>query len=356
MIASWKLRREFTRLGQQIRGGVDRFTDPNAQRRLDATVAAGLPKTDGTQPVGDKIALFMIYQPNGLSASTLETCQVLENAGYAPFVVSNCPLSQTDQDCLNAVVWRTVERPNFGYDFGGYRDGLTCLKQWGIEPQEMLILNDSVWLPTMPEADLLARLAAQTADIAGANLRIRGSEKFLESYLYRIRRTALQHPAFHKFWEELRLTSNKYHVIRRGERGFSAAMRAAGLEVAGVYDNKALTGLIADQDDDFLRATLRYGAYIDVDLATEAEHLADQSGPNWRATVLCHITTALLKRQAYSTFPYANMALTGYPLLKKSADPVNKAWRAAYLKVLNAGALPPPSAAILEEINARIDT
>jgi len=161
LVASWKIRRELGRLGQQIKGILDRFTDPISQRRLDRAVAAGLLQLDGTLPVSDKIAVFLIYQPTGLAASTFETCHMLSQAGYAPLVVSNCPLTAQDRSRLEAVVWRAVERPNFGYDFGGYRDGLTCLRQWGIAPAELLILNDSVWLPVSPQTDLLERSDAR---------------------------------------------------------------------------------------------------------------------------------------------------------------------------------------------------
>jgi hypothetical protein len=353
MIPGWKIRRELGRLGQQLRGLGERLTDPAAQRRLDRAVAAGLPRIDGALPCAPKVALYLIYQPGGIAASTLETCHWLAANGYAPLVVSNAPIRAADRDRLAAAVWRAVERPNFGYDFGGYRDGLTSLAQWGVAPEELVILNDSVWLPVLPDTDLMARLAAEPAEVAGTILRTRGSERFLESYLYRLRRPVLEHPGFADFWAGLRLTSNKYHVIRRGERGFSAAMRAAGLRVAGVYDSAALAGRIAQQDDAFLRTTLRHAAYIDAPLAAARDRLLAGTGPGWRAAALAHVTEVLEKRLGYSTFPHAMARLTGYPLLKKSAEPVSRAWRLAHLAAVEAGDLPAPSPALLAEIRAR---
>ena len=350
MVSILKINRELGRLGQQSQGLLNRLTDNVTQRRLDYTVAAGLPKTDGMLPVADKIALFLLYQPEGLTDTTLDTCRKLSQAGYAPLVVSNSLLTITDRNRLKGVVWRIVERPNFGYDFGGYRDGLSCLRQWGIAPSEVLILNDSIWFSTLPETDLMDRLAAEPAEIAGTILRNRGSEQFLESYLYRLRRPALEHPAFLAFWKNLKLTSNKYYVIRRGERGFSASMRAAGLRVAGVYDGSSLPKFMKQQDDRFLRLTLRYAAYIDVDLAADAKQLLQSNGPEWRHDVLVHVHKVLAKRQGYSSFPYAHMLFTGYPLLKKSSDQVSKAWRHAYLRAVEAKDLPAPSTKLLMEI------
>lgn len=334
MIPAWKLKRELNRLGQQLRGIPERVTDPIRARRLDRAVTAGLPRFDGALPAADKIALYLLYQPKGVAPSTVETCRWLAEHGYAPFIVSNAPLAESDRTALAPVIWRAVERPNFGYDFGGYRDGLTSLRQWGIAPETLLILNDSIWIPILPDTDILERLEAHPADIAGTILRERGHERFLESYLYRISHRALMHPAFARFWADLKLTSNKYHVIRRGERGFSAAMRAAGLTLAGLYDTASLPEALAQQDDAFLRKMLAYGAYIDAPFASERDRLLTAAGPEWRNDVLIHVREVLSKRPGYSSFPYATVALCRYPVLKKSHEPISRAWREAFVNAL----------------------
>ena len=237
MIPLWKLRREWASLKQQLQAVPERLIGPARQRRLDARFPADCRVQDGDRGLGDRVAIFLVFQPAGLSESCRQTCEHLARHGYAVLLVANHALRDMDVQGLRPVVWRFVQRPNFGYDFGGYRDGLTCLAQWGVKPDELLILNDSVWLPMQPTTDLLERLSAHPADIAGTILRTRRSEQFLESYLYRLNRRALTHPGFTAFWSALRLTSNKYHVIRRGERGFSAAMQAAGLRLAGISKN-----------------------------------------------------------------------------------------------------------------------
>lgn len=334
MIPAWKLKRELNRLGQQLRGIPERVTDPIQARRLDRAVSAGLPRFDGALPATDKVALYLLYQPNGIAPSTVETCRWLAEHGYAPFIVSNAPLSESDRALLHPVIWRAVERPNFGYDFGGYRDGLTCLRQWGIAPETLLILNDSIWIPVLPDSDILERLEAHPADIAGTILRHRGDERFLESYLYRIRGAVLESPAFRRFWEELRLTSNKYHVIRRGERGFSAAMRAAGLTLGAVFDSDSLPELLAAQSDAFLRQTLTYAAYIDAPLAAERDRLLDGSGPLWRDEVDAHVRRVLSLRPGYSSFPHATAHLLRYPILKKSSEPISRKWREGFVRAV----------------------
>jgi hypothetical protein len=349
-LPGWKVRREIARLGQQLRAIPEAVWEPVANRRHDALVARGLPVREGEVGARDKVLLYLVYQPEGLSDTTFATLRDMIGQGYAPVVVSNAPLSARDAGRLRGFTHLAVERPNFGYDFGGYRDGLTVLGQRGLDPDSVLILNDSVWV--LPGYGFPGRLEASGADVAGSILRVRGNERFLESYVYRLSRRALGHAAFAAYWAGLGLTSNKYKVIRRGERGFSAAMRAGGLSVAAVHDAEALEGM--PQDEAFLAKTLAYAAYVDAPLAAERDALlADRGAADWRARVSAHVDRVLVKRQAYSSFPYAFARIEDYPFLKKSRDPVGTAWRRAWLAGVEAGDIPAPPSVFLKEIRAR---
>ena len=355
---SWKFRRELIRIGQQLRGIPELVMDPIRQKRLDRAIANGLPIIAGAKPPSKKVAVYLLFQPRGVSQSTIEQCEWLHDNGYAPLVVSNCPLSSTDKERLSPVIWRAIVRPNFGYDFGGYRDALTSLRQWGVKPDTLLILNDSVWVPVIPGSDLISRLEEDPADIAGSILRERGEIRFLESYCYRIRGTLLEEPAFREFWSNLRLTSNKYYVIRRGERGFSEAMLGAGYKVAAVYAFEGLVDQLSKQSDEFLAKTILYSASLPPELVAERNALLaegnDQKGNAWRKRALSFIQIALEKRLAYSTLPFAGHSLFQYPFLKKSADRVAVEWRAAYFAATETGDLPSPSPAILKETRALV--
>ncbi len=350
MIPRWKIRRELTRLGQQLRAIPEAITEPLAQARHDRIVFPRIAHEDGGARLGQKVAIYLLFQPDGLSESTNLTCAFLAEKGYSVLVVSNAPIAADDRKRLAPHVWRFVERPNFGYDFGGYRDGIRLLWSWGIAPETLLILNDSIWFPLDQETRIIKELEANPAGIAGSILRIRGEERFLESYLYRIRDDVFSSPAFRAYWDGLRLTSNKYKVIRRGERGFSREMRAAGHEVAALYPNEDLPRYLENQDEGFLRDMLRYAAYIDSDLADQRDRLVAASGPGWRDDVLDHVRRTLVKRQAYSSFPVAMVRLFGYPILKKSGEPVSRAWLRAYVDAINTGALASPCKTMIEEL------
>ena len=354
MIPVWKIRRELQRLGQQLRAIPEALYEPVLQRAHDRAFANGLPTTDGALPLTDKVALLLVFAPKGLAESVLLTCAHLRARGYAPLVVSNAPLTEADRDRLRPLVWRIVERPNFGYDFGGYRDGLRMLWHWGVAPQRLLILNDSIWFPLDPDEDLIARLESANADIAGTILREKGDIRFLESYCYLIGGAAFASPAFRRYWDGLRLTGNKYKVIRRCERGHSMAMAAAGLSIVPAYPRQGFLDRLAAQDDAFLRRMLTHAAYTEArDTAERDALLSRPDSAGWRSAALAHVARVLDRGQFYSQFPYAAIRLLGYPILKKSADRVSLHWRRAYLGAVDAGDLPPPCAPVLAEIRAR---
>lgn len=350
MIPGWKIRRELSRLGQQLRAIPEAVTDPLRQRHHDRRVVPKLKFLKGSQRLGPRVAIHLLYQPRGIAPSTVFTCDFLASKGYAVLAVSNAPLSEADRARLAPHVWRIVERPNFGYDFGGYRDGLRLLRRWEVVPQTLLILNDSVWFPLDPATRAVEELEAHPADLAGAILRERGAERFLESYLYRIGGRLWADPAFWRYWDGLALTSNKYHVIRRGERGFSRAVLEAGGTLGAIWPTADFAERLAREDDDFLRLTLRHAAYVDAHLAAERDALLHGEGADWRDRVLAHVRRTLVKRQAYSSFPVAMARLTGHTVLKKSSEPVSAAWRRAYAEAVRAGALPVPAGPVAEEL------
>lgn len=349
MIPLWKIRREWARFGQQLRTIPEALWEPAAQRRHEAAFDAGFPVAEGSVSLGEKVAIVLCWQPKGVAQSLVDMCAHLAGAGYAPLLVANAPLGEEGRARLAPVVWQMLERPNFGYDFGGYRDGIRFLQARGVTPSRLVILNDSIWYPLWPGDDTLLRMEDSAADIVGTVLRRRGGELFLESYFYSIAGRVFAHAAFGDFWRDLRLTSNKYKVIRRGERGFSRAMREAGLRLEGLFTEDGFRTAIAAADEQLLRETLTFSAFVDPSLRAEAGRLSSgASGGQMRDFIL----GSLEKAQFYSAFPVAACRLMRYPVMKKSREPVGAFWRAAWLRAVEAGAIAPPFATIQKEATA----
>jgi Rhamnan synthesis protein F len=365
----WKVRREFHRLYEHIWALAGLVYEPFLKWRHDRWRGKlAIPPDKGAQLTG-KVAVVLVYQPRGIPASMLSTLRHLVEQGYAPLVISNAQLSAKDWGAISPVVWRAVERPNFGYDFGGYRDGILLLRSWGVRPDRLILMNDSIWMPLRPGSTLLARLEAVAADIVGGVQhpdRTRKRTKtvsagYIESYLYLINRTAWDHPAFAGYWQSYRVSSNKLNAVYRGERGFSRRMAAAGLNVRGLFSAALLIEALQSQSDEVLQLTLQYGAYTEADLAGERAALLARppSSPGWRTDVLAHIKRTTDRRRFNASFPYPCDSLFGMDFMKKSVGPgsagtlpLHSQMRQQMLRAVAAGDLPTLLPEVLAEIEA----
>ena len=364
----WKVTRELDRIRHQLEAMIGLFWEPFAQRRYDRQRSSLQTLTDGALPLQGKVAILLIYQPAGILASTLHTCRVLNAAGYSPLVVSNARLDASAVDALAAVTWRILQRPNIGYDFGGYRDAVLHLQDVAIDPDRLIVMNDSIWFPLEESETLLQRLEASALDVVGTivhhnfrkTLLRRKATCVIESYMFLFNRKALTSKAFRTFWKTYRLSSNKYNAVHRGERRVAEVMRAGGLSADGLFSREGFLLAVGQQPDPFLRKTIQYGAYTEAELEAEAQDLLAQDAgfPGWRDHALAHIARVVARRDFHGAFVYASMQLLQIPFVKKgSANGVKRAYgalytrmRDKYLLAMAAGDLPLALPFVLAEI------
>ncbi len=355
MIPWWKVKRESIRAREQIAAWLGNLYEPALKRRHDLWRAAQPVPLDCGVALTGKVAIFLLYQPKGVAPSILATLRWLVANGYAPLVVSNTPLSDSDRSDVAKLSWRIFERPNFGYDFGGYRDGVLLLDAWGIKPERLLIVNDSVWMPTRADSTLIQRLEAVQADVVGGTMhpdRDKGlagmRPSFVDSYLLLVNQSAIAASAFKRFWKNYPASSRKINAVNRGERKFSPRMRAAGLRTSGLFNKIDFVEKIAQMDEHFIRKTLKYGAYVDDAFGFESTRLLDgPSSATWRTEAVDHIKRTVDRRRFNAAFPYAADMLFGIDFIKKAGGsvglgrmPVYRAMRCQLLKAVAAGDVP----------------
>jgi hypothetical protein len=334
----WKVRRELNRLGQQVRAAAELLYEPFLRWRHDRERARHLKVTPGNLPASGKVAVYLIFQPRGLAESSLMTCRHLASGGYAPLVVSNTALSESDRSQLQAVSWKVVERPNFGYDFGGYRDGVWLLQQWSVQPESLILMNDSIWFPALECDQTIATMEAMPSDFKGvltlgtgegAVLR-RGREPFLGSFFLMFSARALASKAFAEFWQRYRNTSNKYKTIRRGERRLSYVMRDAGFEGVSLFDRTQFDQWIRNLDVAGIRPLLDELVTLDPAIASTLHSLAKShdaadtgARAAFRASMLEAISAATNKSNIFSSAPVSMLRDFRLPFVKKARDPWN---------------------------------
>lgn len=205
--------------------------------------------TNGTQDIPvSKIAIYVIYPSNGLQQSHINTIKALASAQYSVVVVSNLKLTENSKKQLCSACWRLIERPNFGYDFGAFRDGVTFTKPYLADLKTLVFMNDSVWFPLPGSMDWLMEAQGKEEDFVGAvaNFSVETPEllSWREfcwrydtsikdfhycSFALSFKHRAFPSPAFINFWKSLCITNNKIRTVERGEIGLSQALISSGL-------------------------------------------------------------------------------------------------------------------------------
>ncbi len=360
MIPGWKLRRELGRLFEQIASLPAFFYEPIQQARYDAWRKGQQSLRDGGAPATSKICIFLVYQPARLPDSVINTCIWLQERGYATLLVANGGLPDGSAASVESLVWKILERPNFGYDFGGYRDGMLQLEALDLRPERVVILNDSIWLPMHPRPCPLTLAEAVPDAITGLLVHTRlgihqpDNKGMIESYFYSIPSAVLNRVEFWQFWKGLRLSNVKARVIHRGERGFSKAMHAARVPLGALSSRRVFLMLITQQDTDFLRLALQHAAYVDPPLADEGAKLLAtfQDAQEWRTMALQHIERTVSRRRFNASFYMATDQLGLTNFMKKNRGALFVQMRKAALSAFVMSTLHPPDAVTLAEIRA----
>ena len=128
------------------------------QRRFDRRRDVAIKIEDGDLPLLNNVVVLLVYQPRGLSASLFHTLANIESEGFSAFVVLNSPINDADFQQLKEMCALTMKRPNFGYDFGGYRDAILHLAASTYNIDSITCMNDSIWFPVFKDCDHLSKM------------------------------------------------------------------------------------------------------------------------------------------------------------------------------------------------------
>lgn len=120
------------------------------RKYYDLVTSRAIKRSVGAVPLGRDVAIYLIFPSSGVLTSHLYMLQKLRKSGISPIVVSNIPLNAPDREKLSDFAARIIERPNTGYDFGGYRDGVLEISEHLAKLERIWLINDSVWL--VPQA------------------------------------------------------------------------------------------------------------------------------------------------------------------------------------------------------------
>jgi len=322
LVPAWKIEREWRRLKEQFLAFFSRPFVKIRNRRFDKNRSAHLKLTNGQGPWGKKCAILLLFQPKGLLKSTYQTIDELKKNGFSVFIVSNVALSKADRDQLSLVTSLIMERPNIGYDFGGYRDGILHILDNELQFENLLVMNDSIWFPAVKTTTMLSDLLDLESDVSGPILQFHprnSSKDHLQSYMVNYSKSALDNPKFRAFWANFSLPLNRYEAIRSGEMKLTSALKNMGLTISSLYRSddikKKLPGLI---DQEIIEALpfLKWKS-------NEAERTVrglDFSNPAFMETLRSLIQDSLRHSAPLDTHPVVLLKALGLPFLKKDRN------------------------------------
>lgn len=284
----------------------------------------------------------------------------MEEQGYSTLIVSNAPLTSESRSRLAKVAWRVMQRPNYGYDFGGYRDGILHLMENGIRPDWLMLLNDSVWFPLRSNDSLVDRLEQSGLDVSGTivhrsfrkTLLRRRATRVIESYLFLFNAKALNSQAFWDFWKKYRVSSIKYNAVHRGERKVAEVMLKAGLSADGLFDREGFLDFCNSQDATYLEKVLRYSNYTSPVFESSSQTLlARFDGTEaWRQDALSHLRTVTNKHSFFASFPFVAAGGLRVPLIKRSNGALQKLARKSVLRAIAAQDVLPFRESVMTEM------
>ncbi|MGY6635323.1 MAG: rhamnan synthesis F family protein [Alkalilacustris sp.] len=359
---AWKIRREMYRIREQVTQALlGNLYDPPRKLVHDLTLPWRLAIRGGHRAYSDKLALVVLFQPRGLARSTFLTFDHLISQGYTPVAVSNAALNDADVSAISARSALIVERPNAGYDFGAYRDGLRVLAERGVTAQKLVLLNDSTWFPLRESDDTLSRMEGLGADFSGHIFKTESAghpeHDHVESHLMMFSDIAQASDAYRAFWAGYVMSDRRALTIARGEKRLTRTMRAAGLKIRTLLSREQFVQTLEGLDDGALHTALSETVNHREDAAAFCTDLlrAAKDGAPWRQSFVSWVDRELQSsRQHLLSVAFVAPAMRhgGLGFVKKDKDRRHHLARMRVQELETAGAIAPLHPDVRAEIRA----
>ena len=360
----WKVRRELVRIWVKLGLVLGRWLyDPVRKPVYDLTVQWRQRLTQGSFPLTDRVAVFLVFQPKGIPPSIFLTLEHLRQNRFSVLLVSNGALRPEDRTRLASNAALVLERPNVGYDFGGYRDGIRHLWSMKHDLSLLVLMNDSTWFPLRRDDDSLARMEALEADLAGHIFKTESEEKrgkdHVESHLLMISKDFLQSTDFNRFWSDYQMSDYRVTTIDKGEKGFSQVALSSGRKVTALMDRERMIDALRSLNDVDLRIVLDHtiDGFRGREQDASAIRRSAGQGERWRDAYFTWIDQSLSNSGTFmisATFVMPALLYLGMGFAKKAKDIRFHQAREELLDLEASGMLPPIDDLVRAEISASV--
>lgn len=296
--------------------------------------------TIGDIALAKNVVIYLIYPSDFVKKSHIHALEYFISKGFSPIVVSNLYLTLAEKEALAPYCVSIIERINFGYDFGGYRDGILSIRQSLPELDRLVIMNDSVWLTPTDDSDWIDQVTALNVDFAGASTdqglpKERPADFEQQAWTYTtthkgfhygsfaicVGERVVRDPGFLKFWQKYPLTNDKALTIERGEKGLTQWAIRNGYSHEATADMAQLYTEIQKLDHAETFATL---SDLIVPFEPGRRDLkrdllrADDGSEEWVRKAKLFILSSVAAQGFSYTLPGFAQRTIGFPFIKKS--------------------------------------
>lgn len=193
-----------------------------------------------------RMAVFVLYDfENMVDDYVWYLLKTLPEITEEILVVSNSKLRDSDREKLLSYGIHIIERRNYGYDGGAYKDAfLNYLKQEELTQwDEIILLNDTFYGPFFPWKNVFDTMEGQKLDFWGLTKLEKGiwnkEEKIpchIQAYFLVIRKNLFETSDFIKFWETLDYPETLDDAVKNYEIRFTTFFSDRGFKYAVFTD------------------------------------------------------------------------------------------------------------------------
>jgi hypothetical protein len=314
----------------------------DAARALRRKKTPALRMEPGIRPDADatRIALYVHYSATGqISEMVRRQLDLLGQVGFSIVFISMADgIPDADWQSVRQLAALVVQRPNFGLDFGAWRDLLPEVRRRWSVPQALLLANDSVLGPIHPLAPAIEAMRAGGDGLFGLTESLQGGVH-LQSYMLLARGTAAVGDLMH-FVQNLPVSHSKWLLVRMGEVRLSRWMRRRGHRVAALFSYDRLVRATVADPEERSRLQLVYRRFHDFErLSTEAAVMALHRWPLnpthhlWRVLAV-QFSYPFLKTELIRRNPARLPGVTDWKTLVPSDSPCPLAVLEAHIATL----------------------
>jgi len=172
-------------------------------------------------------------------------------------VISNTPVSQTDQALIGECCDRLIQRDNIGYDFAAWRDGMADFG-WDelVGYDELTVMNDTCFGPLQDFSRIYDGMQAKGVDFWGMTTNIaltdllvdsQGQVIFapshIQSYYMTFNSAVVSSSVFRQFWAGVKDFTDVLDVITNYEIRLTELLAAQGFTYDSYYDSVEYWGV-----------------------------------------------------------------------------------------------------------------